>query len=315
MIKLLDSPTIYVIATTNIDKDGMFCFAVNHDFPGTEGSVIDNIVTQPQPTDALPEFAGRVCYMSFDSGRPTAEYLKHILEVGHGSVLEHSNVTFAITGVSRSLTHELVRHRSGFAYSQLSQRFVNEENVAFVIPPLWVGDTNKIKLLHDGLEPVLQTYKAMVESNMEQLSTPDSLVDLGVREGIIQVPGHPNALIYKGVSMRRENWIELLGADKNLLTDLKKDTFRARKKTALESARSVLPNCTETKIVVTANLRAWRHFLNMRGSIHADREIRRLACALAKQLKEISPLVFQDVEVKINPGDGIEYVTMTYPKV
>ena len=71
---------------------------------------------------ALAEFAGRACYQSWSKPNPVtatnAGYLRHILEVGHLSVLEHGTVSFYLTGVSRSLTHELIRHRH-FSYSQL----------------------------------------------------------------------------------------------------------------------------------------------------------------------------------------------------
>ncbi|MFM7591744.1 MAG: FAD-dependent thymidylate synthase, partial [Isosphaeraceae bacterium] len=80
--------------------------------------------------EKLIEVAGRVCYMSFAKPRPGGNhaYIEHILEVGHGSVLEHASFSLLITGVSRALTHELVRHRAGFGYSQLSQRFVDESD-------------------------------------------------------------------------------------------------------------------------------------------------------------------------------------------
>src|SRR5262245_62842939 len=77
--------------------------------------------------EALAEFAGRACYQSWSKPNPAtatnATYLAHILEVGHLSVLEHGTATFYLTGVSRSLSHEFVRHRH-FSYSQLSQRYV-----------------------------------------------------------------------------------------------------------------------------------------------------------------------------------------------
>ena len=74
--------------------------------------------------ERLAEFAGRLCYMSQKNpaGRSTREYLENIKRQGHGSVLEHANYSLLLEGVSRSLTHELIRHRAGFAYSQLSQR-------------------------------------------------------------------------------------------------------------------------------------------------------------------------------------------------
>lgn len=87
---------------------------------------------------ALIEFAGRSCYESYNRPRAaTAEndgYMRNIIEVGHFSILEHSMASFYITGVSRSCTHELVRHRH-LSPSQLSQRFVFGGEVNYVIPP------------------------------------------------------------------------------------------------------------------------------------------------------------------------------------
>ncbi|MER7167245.1 FAD-dependent thymidylate synthase, partial [Micromonospora sp. NPDC000207] len=86
---------------------------------------------------ALAEAAGRACYQSWKKPNPAtatnAGYLAHILEIGHLSVLEHGSVTFYFTGVSRSFTHELIRHRH-FSYSQLSQRYVPERDAAMVEP-------------------------------------------------------------------------------------------------------------------------------------------------------------------------------------
>src|SRR5512136_153934 len=90
------------------------------------------------PAEVLAEAAGRTCYLSFGKGRKTnAEYLEHIVASHHGSVLEHAVWNFLVTGISRSLTHELIRHRAGWAYSQLSQRYVDESEARFVCPPLY----------------------------------------------------------------------------------------------------------------------------------------------------------------------------------
>src|SRR5216117_695194 len=78
--------------------------------------------------ERLAEYAGRLCYMSQHNpvNRTTAEYLENIKKQGHGSVLEHAVYVLLIEGISRSCSHELVRHRAGFGYSQLSQRYVDE---------------------------------------------------------------------------------------------------------------------------------------------------------------------------------------------
>ena len=73
------------------------------------------------PGEQLAEFAGRLCYMSQrnPAGRTTRDYLENIKKQGHGSVLEHANYSLLLEGVSRSLTHELVRHARAFAVTTI----------------------------------------------------------------------------------------------------------------------------------------------------------------------------------------------------
>lgn len=80
------------------------------------------------------------------------------------------------------------------------------------------------------------------------------------------------------------------------------------RKQAREAARSVMPGMIETKIVVTGNLRAWRHFINVRGSEHADAEIRTVAIAVARKLSEVAPHVFDDLE--FYQVEGLECVRL-----
>lgn len=88
--------------------------------------------------DRLAHFAGRSCYQAWDMPRAATAndtgYLANIIEQGHFSVLEHATATFYIEGVSRNLTHELIRHRH-LSYSELSQRFVDMGTAKFVVPP------------------------------------------------------------------------------------------------------------------------------------------------------------------------------------
>jgi len=81
-----------------------------------------------------------------------------------------------------------------------------------------------------------------------------------------------------------------------------------RRKQARQAARAVLPNATETRIVVSGNYRAWRHFIAMRASEHADVEIRRLAIACLRQLADLAPAVFADFEIS-TLADGSEVAT------
>ncbi|MCE2940371.1 MAG: FAD-dependent thymidylate synthase [Gemmatimonadota bacterium] len=216
--------------------------------------------------EKLAEFAGRLCYMSQrnPAGRTTREYLENIKRQGHGSVLEHANYSILLEGVSRSLTHELVRHRAGFAYSQLSQRYVDESDAAFVIPPALVGD-----------EVLESAFKAqMLAAQAAYVEAVDKL-------------------------MTKYGWV---------------DDKVHRRKMAREAARAVLPNGTETKIVVTGNARAWRTMLELRSSEAAELEIRRCAVALLRLLQAEAPGFFSDFEI-YQAGDRREAARIGYHKV
>jgi len=109
--------------------------------------------------------AGRVCYMSYGKGRKTnREFVGHLIEVGHGSVLEHAVWSFLITGVSRSFTHELVRHRH-FSYSQLSQRYVNESDSDFIEPDVIAGDPELHAVWCEAVEAARQAGRTVALAN------------------------------------------------------------------------------------------------------------------------------------------------------
>lgn len=118
--------------------------------------------------DHLAELAGRDCYQSHDRPNPqTAEnedyVVKNLIDKQHFSVLEHGSATLRISGVSRSLTHELVRHRH-FSYSQLSQRYVDLEHADYVIPPAirdWPDEGEKedmLAALANAWDVILDAY-------------------------------------------------------------------------------------------------------------------------------------------------------------
>jgi thymidylate synthase (FAD) len=205
---------------------------------------------------ALAEFAGRACYQSWAKPNPAtatnAGYLHHILEVGHLSVLEHGTVSFYLTGMSRSLTHELVRHRH-FSYSQLSQRYVPEGDAAMVEPDVIADDPELHQRFLEASAAALEAYEKLVAGLEERFAE------------------EPNRTL--------------------------------RRKQARQAARAVLPNATETRIVVTGNYRAWRHFIAMRASEHADVEIRDLAVSCLEVLQAEVPNVFADFAIRELP-DG-----------
>ncbi len=101
--------------------------------------------------EVVIEKAGRTCYCSTPKAQPAGEknLIHRIIKNGHHSVLEHASATFRITGVSRSFTHQLVRHRL-CAFSQRSQRYVNEKSFAFVEPES-IREKTKAHRLFEGL--------------------------------------------------------------------------------------------------------------------------------------------------------------------
>ncbi len=97
----------------------------------------------PTGSEAVIEASGRLCYKSFEAGlnlnvkkvrEGNKTYINNILKHHHGSVLEHGSVTFALLDVSRVVTHELVRHRAGCAYSQESLRYVRLTDISAYYP-------------------------------------------------------------------------------------------------------------------------------------------------------------------------------------
>ncbi len=220
--------------------------------------------TDAEGGQALAEFAGRACYQSWSKPNPAtatnAAYLRHILEVGHLSVLEHGTATFYFTGVSRSFTHELIRHRH-FSYSQLSQRYVPERDAAMVEPEVIAEDPELHKRFVEASEAAVRAYNELLE---------------GLEAKFADVA---NATL--------------------------------RRKQARQAARAILPNATETRIVVTGNYRAWRHFIAMRATEHADVEIRALAVECLRQLQELAPSVFGDFMISQLP-DGSAIAASPY---
>jgi thymidylate synthase (FAD) len=288
-VELVTAPWVRVVAKPQISASALYSFVNDHglsdlaDDLATPIGKICNAVDFPADhnitdADLLTEFAGRFCYRAWGKGRSTEDYIKNILAEAHGNVLAHSTVSFIVTGVSRSLTHELIRHHVGTNPSQESQRYVTAEGgeieiigyraVRAVVPPLILKlaacDNSILDRFQDDFAASLETY---------------------------------------------HRWLKpLKGA---FPADV---PATLKKKRANEAARAFLPNATETRLVFTANLRAGRNIVEQRGSIHADLEIRRLAVAMTHEFKKIAPLCFSDVEV-YTADDGFDAVRTEFRKV
>ena len=256
-MKVVREPRVYLVGRQVIDRAEVDRFLADHALTWQTDTEVG--------AEALCEAAGRLCYMSFGKGRKTnREYVGHLLSVGHGSVLEHAVFDLILTGVSRSFTHELVRHRAGFGYSQLSQRYVDESDSDFVEPDCIAEDPALDRLFRETIDVCRKAYDLLVERLTERF---DSI------------------------------------EDKTL-----------RRKLARQAARSVLPNATETKIFVSGNARGWRHFIELRSDEHADVEIRKVAIATLKVLREAAPNLFGDYEI-VDLLDGTQTAKTANRKV
>lgn len=267
-IRIITAPTVYRLGMQTVDDAQLDRFLADH---GVSWQTDTDVAAE-----VLTETAGRVCYMSFARPRPggNAAYLAHIKEVGHGSVLEHAVWSFLITGVSRSLTHELVRHRAGWAYSQLSQRYVDESIAEYVEPDIIAADADLHTRWLEAIRAAHAAYVQLAELLHEKLNDPAFAA----------------------------RWLAE-SADRT-----------TRRKAARQAARSVLPNACETKIFVTANARALRHFLELRGSAAAEPEIRKLAGAILDILQQDAPNLFGDYQKTPLP-DGTCEITTQFKKV
>ncbi len=258
-LTIIREPKVYLVGQQVVDDSELTRFLADH-------NVSHWRTDTEEAGEILVETAGRLCYMSFARPRPGGNhaYIDHILEVGHGSVLEHAVFNLILTGVSRSFTHELVRHRAGFGYSQLSQRFVDESEAEFVEPDPIADDPELHRIWLEAVTSCQTAYKNLAD---------------GLAAKFSEIP------------------------DRTL-----------RRKKAREAARSILPNATETKIFVTGNARALRHFIEMRGDAAADAEIRKVALAVLQVLQVASPNLFGDYQI-LNLPEGGQSVSTTHRKV
>ena len=258
-----EKPSVYLVTKPAVNWSQIANFFENENVP----PIPDSVRAGDDESAAVIEISARMCYMSYGRGRrDITDFINNLLSSGDGSVFEHVNYGFIVTGVSRSLTHELVRHRAGFAYSQRSQRYVDENEGTFVIPPALASER---------------------QSSSEARQVLDE------------------ALIHAA-----ESYTELVKALENSLPKEMFESNTDRRKAIRQAARSVLPNATETKIFITANVRALRHFIEMRGAIFADWEIRFLAIEMLKLFEKEAPLLFGDFLIE-DLDDGTQ---ITYPK-
>ena len=257
---------VYLVTRPTVDWEMVEQFLADEELPSLSKSIV-GVGSGISDGEGIVEISARLCYMSYGRGRKdVSDFVNNLLSSKDGSVFEHIVYGFVVTGISRSLSHELVRHRAGFAYSQRSQRYVDEGNGEFVMP----------EVMHELSENVTERFDLAAQSAQH----------------------HYRRLV---------KWLD------EELPDVY-ESATARRKAVRQAARSVLPNATETKMFVSANVRAWRHFIEMRATEYADPEIRSLAMEILPLLQNEAPLLFNDFEI-IDLPDGTTGARPLHSKV
>ena len=239
----------------------------------------------PEPDKVVAQ-AGKLCYSAVGVDQITqklteeeiARYVNMLASIGHESPLEHVSCTFAIEGISRACTHQIVRHRIA-SYSQQSQRYVKLEQFEYIIPP--------------AIEKNPEAKRIFIETMKRDQKAYDELVDLLLEDILIDKHAADYGSCIKEVLKENPD----VAPDRSKVLDLYAEKFfedyRKAEKQAIEDARYVFPNACETKIVVTMNARSLLHFFNVRCCNRAQWEIREMATEMLKECKKIAPALFK----------------------
>ena len=234
----------------------------------------------PNPEQLIAASAN-VCYsnktidelMTDMTPEKAAALVQKLIDMGHESPLEHVTFTFAIEGVSRVLSHQLVRTRIGIAISQRSQRYISESGSGHTVPPLAQRDKQTQSEYNEYIDAAFENYNSMT-----QAFTFDMIIDWS-----------------------KTNWKEFHAKQRDMdaydayewfkktYPELTKDF----KKKAQEDARYLLPNACHTSMVVTMNARALLNFFKLRCCRRAQNEINELAWEMRSLVQSTAPAVFE----------------------
>ncbi len=291
-MRILTRPRVYLICRPAIVEEGIEAFLREQD------------LRWPTPTEGvsgaarLIEIAGRMCYMSFGDKAGTktnAAYIDNLIGrtgecsfrsgPAHGSVCEHPVWSFLVVGAGRGFSHEQVRHRAGWAYSQLSTRYCDFEreeaegtwDPGFTIPPMaQLSDGTKSKM-ENLLHQSQQAYVTLLESIMEDLRNHEEFMDT--------LKDYPP-----------------------------REAARMLRKAARGAARDILPIATEAIMVMSANARAIWNCIALRGTEHAEAVIRDIYVQIAHIMEEELPELFYGLKYE-KCWDGTEQVILPREKL
>lgn len=246
--------------------------------------------------------AGKLCYSPSDiealmekqTPEMVEKFVNMLVSMHHESPLEHVSFSFAIEGVSRSLTHQLVRHRIA-SYSQQSQRYVNlEKTFDYIIPKRVQAHGGARRMFESAMEASFNYYCDIARELLEA-----DMIEFGIDKGI------------------NDEYMGIEELEEIIKRDYKKD-YTAMTKRAIEDARAVLPNACETKIICTMNLRTLINFCKHRCCRRAQDEINALAWAMKEEMEKVSPLLAKCLGASCQFGacpEGAMCCGNPYPKV
>ena len=214
----------------------------------------------PEPEKVI-SMAAKLCYspVSVDeiaenlTQESINKFLNMLVSMGHESPIEHVTFTFGIEGISRSCSHQIVRHRIA-SFSQQSQRYVKLDQFEYIIPPEIERNEEAKKIFIESMNKCQEDYDKLVE---------------------ILFAKHYQELLDKGVSEKKAK--------------------SQAEKMSIEDARYVFPNACETKMVFTINARSLYNFFHHRCCERAQWEIRELATEMLRLVREVAPILFNNV--------------------
>ena len=246
--------------------------------------------------------AGKLCYspseiedlMDKQTPEMIEKFVNMLVSMHHESPLEHVSFSFAIEGVSRSLTHQLVRHRIA-SYSQQSQRYVNLENSFGYVTPKRIKEHGRARRIFErAMASSFNYYCAIARELLEA-----DIVEFGLKNNL------------------NDGYMTLEELEDIIKSEYKKD-YNAMVKKAIEDARAVLPNACETKIICTMNLRTLINFCKHRCCRRAQDEIHELAWRMRDEVEKISPLLAKSLGASCQFGkcpEGAYCCGQPFPKV
>lgn len=214
----------------------------------------------PEPEKVI-SMAAKLCYSSVGvdeiaenlTQESINKFLNMLVSMGHESPIEHVTFTFGIEGISRSCSHQIVRHRIA-SFSQQSQRYVKLDQFEYIIPPEIERNEEAKKIFIESMNKCQEDYDKLVE---------------------ILFAKHYQELLDKGVSEKKAK--------------------SQAEKMSIEDARYVFPNACETKMVFTINARSLYNFFHHRCCERAQWEIRELATEMLRLVREVAPILFNNV--------------------